>query len=67
MEKTIPSHEWVDLTELEENVNMSICPENGDTGVRSSRGQHTFSKKWVFQALQAVELPSQSLSSAVVA
>ena len=49
MEKTKLSNEWIDLTEFEENANVSVCPKNGDTGTRLSRGQPSFSRKWVFQ------------------
>lgn len=58
MEKTKPSNEWIDLTELEENDNISVYPKNGDTGPRLSRGQPSFSGKWVFQVFWAVESPS---------
>ena len=58
MEKTKPSNEWTDLTELEENDNISVCPKNGDTGPRLSRGRPSLSGKWVIQVFWAVESPS---------
>lgn len=58
MEKTKPSKEWIDLTELEENANVSVCLKNGDTGPRVSKGQPSFSGKRVFQVFSAVESPS---------
>jgi len=45
MEKTKLSNEWIDLTELEENANVSVCPKNGDTGTRLSRGSALFFQK----------------------
>lgn len=56
MEKTKPSNEWIDLTELEENDNISVYPKNGDTGPRLSRGQSSF-WKGCFRFF-AVESPS---------